>query len=484
MGLRLRKKVEVISMSTEKIDKNVQSNSSARDSFLTQPLGSLIAKNAFPAVISMLFMAMYQVVDASLVGRRLGPEALASVNILYPVLSLFIGLAVMVGVGGNSKIAVLLGKGNSKKASSLLSLIIIIGSSVGFTGTLLSIIFFPRILSLLGTSGNLGVLAGQYFKAMYPFFAFMVLLFILEQSVRNDGKANLAMGVMIGTALLNIVLDYVFLYPLDRGIAGAALATGISQTIGALVFLTYFVLKTISKRLEVDVNFGLTLSSPRGTLVDIKGIILNGSSEFFNSIAMGITTFLYNRLLMHHIGSMGVAAFALAQYMLMFGSMIFIGLSGGAQPIISYNHGAKLNLRVKKTIYYTMSTAVLIALVFFILFNWKTESLVGLFISAQDDTIYLASTAVQIMSWSILFMPFGVLGSMFFTALERPKESFSIALCRGLVLTVVGLIVFPIMLGDTGIWITPIFTEAITTLIVIFLIKKWSKVSKGEKLLN
>jgi len=132
-----------------------------RESFLTEPLGKLIGKNAAPAVVSMLFMALYQIIDGMMVGRRLGPEALASVNLLYPVIALLVGLAVMLGVGGNARIAILLGEGNSYRASRVLGLILLLGLGLGVVGSLLSVLLMPNILSFLGTSGELGAQAGH-----------------------------------------------------------------------------------------------------------------------------------------------------------------------------------------------------------------------------------------------------------------------------------------------------------------------------------
>ncbi|MBW6464557.1 MAG: MATE family efflux transporter, partial [Firmicutes bacterium] len=179
-------------------------NDPAREAFLTQPLGGLILKNALPAIASMLFMAFYHMADAIMVGRSLGPEALASVNILYPVMAFFIGLAAMIGVGGNARVAVLQGAGKTVEARRVLGLVISLGVGLGIIGSIVTIAALSPILTLLGTSGSLGELAGQYLITLYPFFTTMILIFILEQTVRNDGRPNLATGVMMSMAILNI----------------------------------------------------------------------------------------------------------------------------------------------------------------------------------------------------------------------------------------------------------------------------------------
>ena len=445
---------------------NTETNS-AREEFLSRPLGELILKNALPAVASMLFMAFYQITDGIMVGRSLGPDAIASINILYPILAVFIGLAVMIGVGGNSRIAVLFGAGEIKKARRVLGLVLALGTALGIVGSLIVMLTYSQILSILGTSGVLGDLAAQYLKALYPFFTFMIIIFILEQAVRNDGRPNMATIVMAAMAILNIVLDYLFLFPLNMGIAGAAFATGISQSLGAIIFLAYFLNKTIHRQP------GLRLDIPGGGVLALKAIIINGSSELFNSLALGLTTFLFNRIILSYVGTLGVAAFSLVQYLLILGVMIFIGLSNGTQPILSYNHGAGLSNRVQGTLYRLLAASVVIGFVFFGILRWHAGAMVALFIPEHLDTLELTIQAAEIISWSIIFMPVGIVGSMFFTSMEKARESLVIAVSRGLVFTVVGLTIFPSLWGEAGIWITPVFSEGITALVTVFLVYRW-----------
>ncbi len=440
----------------------------AREAFLNNPLGSLIVKNTVPAVASMLFMALYHVADAIMVGRSLGPEALASVNILYPIMAFFIGLAAMIGVGGNARVAVLQGAGDTGAARRVLGLVVTLGTILGLIGSLVAILAFSQILAMLGTSGSLGVLAGQYLKGIYPFFTTMILIFILEQTVRNDGRPNLATGVMMAMALLNIVLDYIFLFPMQLGIAGAALATGLSQSLGALIFIFYFARKNFLNRP------GLCFGIPGGGFPALKMIAFNGSSEFLNSVAAGLTTFLFNRALLTFLGSAGVAAFAMVQYLIMFGSVIIFGISVGAQPILSYNHGAGNRARVSGTVKRILVASVVVALSLFIVIWWQAPLLVTLFIPDHPETVALTLNAARIISWSLLLMPIGIIGSTFFTALEKAGQSLLVAVSRGLIFTVIGLLLFPAIWGETGIWITPLFSEAVSVLVTAYLFYRWA----------
>ncbi len=430
-----------------------------RDEFLTHPLGRLIRKHALPAVASMMFMAFYQIADGIMVGRSLGPEALASVNILYPILALLAGLGVMIGVGGNARIAVLLGAGESRKASRVLGLIVTLGIGLGIVGSLASLGLMPQILVLLGTSGQLGFFAGGYLKGLLPFFAFMILVFILEQSVRNDGRPNLASGIMAACALLNIGLDYLFLFVLEFGITGAALATGLSQSIGALIFAAYFLKKTLGNQP------GLCFAKPEINRTNLWAVVVNGSSELFNSLATGVTIFLFNRMILIHVGDLGVAAYALVQYLMMLGMMVVVGICNGTQPIFSYNHGAGKHRRVKGALWRVAALCTGVGAVVFFLMGWQAEPMAALFLPEHPEALALTLEVAWLVRWSMFFMPAAMLGSVYFTALEQAGKSLSVAVSRGLLMPVLGLALFPAWWGATGIWITPAFAEGVAVLV-------------------
>ncbi|TVR65710.1 MAG: MATE family efflux transporter [Spirochaetaceae bacterium] len=439
---------------------------SARAEFLTHPLGKLIGRHAAPAVASMLFMAFYQITDGIMVGRSLGPEAMASVNVLYPVVALLSGLGVMIGVGGNARIAVLLGAGKAREAGRVLGLIMCLGLILGVTGSIASVLFMPWILAILGTSGELGVFAAGYLQGILPFFTFLVLAFILEQSVRNDGKPNLAGGVMALAALLNIALDYLFLFVLETGIAGAAMASGISQSIAATVFLVYFVRKTMAARATGN-DSGLRPARPDWSLATVRAIMVNGSSEFFNSLSMGVTTFLFNRLVLLYVGALGVAALTVVQYPMMLGVMVIMGIGSGTQPIFSYNHGAGLRERVRGTLVRTVILASATGFLVFLLMGAPATRIAALFLPGHPEALVLTQEVSRFARWSMLFLPAAMVASVYFTALEQAGRSLVVALARGLILPVVGLALFPLLWGATGIWITIVFAEATAVLVAI-----------------
>ena len=193
---------------------------------------------------------------------------------------------------------------------------------------------------------------------------------------------------------------------------------------------------------------------------------------------MGITTFLFNRILLARIGGEGVAAFALVQYFLLVGVMIFLGLNNGCQPIISYNYGAGYSKRVREVLYKITFSSIVVGIVFFLILQFLSAYLVNIFIGDHQTTMELTVIASKFISFSVIVMPLGIIGSMFFTSLEKAKYSMIISMSRSLIFIVVGLMILPNILGDNGIWITPFFAEGLAAILTLFLYLRWRKKEK------
>jgi Na+-driven multidrug efflux pump len=447
-----------------------------RQEFLNRPLGVLFIKNAIPAVLSLLFMSAYQVVDALMLAQRMGANALAAVNIIYPVVALLVGLAVMLGVGGNARIAVLAGGGHIYKAGQILGLVICLGSGLGLAGSLIIGLNLHVMVKFLGADDVLTGLSTEYLGALMPFAVPMILFFILEQSMRNDGKSLLATLTIALSILLNIALNYIFLFLLNVGMIGAALATGISQSLGMVVFLGYFLANSVRKKT------GLLICYPAFDMKILRDICFNGFSEFFNSIAAGVSTFLFNLLLMEYAGAAGVVAFSVMMYIILIGANLFIGIAGGIQPMLSYNYGAGNLRRVKRTLKLSLVVSCIAGAVLFF-FQWFfLDGLVGMFIPDDGTTQSLAVDAGRIISWVLLLMPVGILGSSFLTALEMAKHSLLLSVMRSMVLVLIGLFLLPRLMGLDGLWATPVFAEIGTVIIAGWMILRWRSQTFGLKI--
>ena len=438
-----------------------------RTEFIHGSIARLLWKNAVPATVAMLVMALYQMVDGAMVGRRLGPDALAAVNVLYPLLALLVALAVMIGVGGAARVAVLMGSGKHAEARGVFSFVVLLGVALGVVGTAVVGTFLEPLLDLLGAATTLREPAAAYLRTMTPFFTSYISLFILEQMVRNDGRGGFAGAVMAGTAVLNIVLDYLFLYPFAMGISGAALASGISQTIGSVLMVVSFV------RAPGGATARLRFARPHGGWLTLYAVALNGSSELFSSLALGVVTLVFNRALMAHAGTAGVAAFALVQYLTMMAFVFVAGVANGAQPIISHNHGAGRSDRVRSALYGAMGTATAIAAVLVAVGMGFAGRMVELFVPDHPEAIRLTEEAARIVLWSILFAPLGYVGAVFFTAVERAGESLCSAAVRGLVVPVAAVTLLPRVWGAPGIWAAAPLAEVAGMIVALWLVRRW-----------
>lgn len=428
---------------------------------LHRPLGSLLFRNAAPAIAAMLMSALYQIIDGIMVGQRLGPHALASVTITYPIIALLVGLAVMVGTGGNARIAVLLGRRRPAAARRVLTLILILGTLIGLAGTAVVLAFGASLTAALGAAPEMHAMAVSYLLTLAPFFTGFILSFILEQAMRNDGRGTIAGVVMGSAAVLNIVLDYIFLFPLDMGIAGAALASGISMVLASAVFIALLM------RRSAVLHFTAPRFRRRNTGATIAAIAANGSSELFSALAMGVVALLFNRTLMRVSGSDGVAAFAIVQYLLMISAVFLGGLAAGAQPIIGQNHGAGLHARVRETVTLMVGSGVAISVVLMVAGRVLAPAMARIFVPNHPEAVITITEALRLVSWALVVTPLGTLGSAYFTAVERPVPSLVIAALRSLVVPVALLPVLPAVMGSTGVWLIPVVSEGITAAVAV-----------------
>ena len=370
--------------------------------FLTEPLGALLWKNSGPAVMSMTVMALYQIVDSAILGRRLGPDALAAVNILYPVVALLSALMAMLASGASARLGVLLGAGKHREAGRLLSLMLLLSVALGVTGSVAALFFATPMTTLLGAEESIRGLAESYLGTLAPFFVCFILAFVFDQATRGDGSAGFASSVIAGAAVLNISLDYIFLFRLDLGMEGAALASGLSQTTAALLFVTRFVLKSVRRQP------GLRFGAPVFNRTTLGAIASNGSSEFFATFSFGFVILLYNRALMSYAGPLGVAAFTVVQYMLMVASVVFTGIAAGSQPIISWNHGAGRTDRVAGTVLRVIAATSVLGLLLALAAAAGAGALSRLFVPDYPEAIGLTSLALRIVAWAILVAPLGM----------------------------------------------------------------------------
>ncbi len=423
-----------------------------------------LLKFTFPSIIMMIFTSIYGVVDGLFVSNFVGKTAFTAVNFAMPVLMILGAAGFMFGTGGSAIIAKTLGEGRSEEAKRQFSLLVYAAAALGLLLSLLGILFLRPILSLLGAEGAMldtAVLYGRIVLIALPAF---VLQYAFQSFFITAERPDLGLKVTVLAGVANMVLDAALVIPF--GIAGAALATAISQSLGGILPLLYFAR-------ENSGTLRLTKTEFRGKI--LLDASVNGSSELLSNIAMSIVSMLYNVQLLNYAGEDGVAAYGVLMYVGMIFLAIFIGYSMGAAPIVSYHFGAGHHRELQSLKQKSLVLVGVVSVVMLVLSEALATPLSMLFskddLGAFDKGLFdLTARAFLIYSFSFLFSGFGIWSSSFFTALNNGPVSALISFLRTLVFQVAAVLALPPLMGVDGIWISIVLAEFLAVVVgVVFL---------------
>ena len=419
---------------------------------------SRLLRYALPSVIMMIFTSIYSVVDGLFIANLVGSNALSSINIVMPMVIIVGAFGFMLGTGGSAVVAVKLGQGKPKTANEYFSMIISVIAAIGITLSAVCIIFIKPICRVLGASdilidgcvtyGTILLIGSAAFMLQTTFQTFFVVA----------EKPHLGLTLTVISGVANMVLDYVFVYLLRGGIAGAAWATVCGYLIGSVVPLIYFLLPNKSLLRLSRFKF-----APRVLL----NSSINGSSEMMTQVSMSVITLLYNLQMMRLLGEDGVASITVIMYVNFILIAVFIGYSMGTAPIVGYNYGAGNREELKGVFRKSMiiisvcsvaMTASAIALSGF---------LSNIFIGANPELAQLTAHGFRLNAFSFLIAGFNIYGSSFFTALCNGKLSALISFLRSLILQAIMIIVLPMLLGLDGVWLSVVVAELLTVIVTV-----------------
>lgn len=436
----------------------------------TEKLSKLFIKFTIPSIIGMIFVGIQGIIDGLFVGNVLGGNALASVNLVQPYMQIIMAAALIISVGAQSIIGINLGKGESEKAQNIFRTASILLILISILVTILGVFFSEKIALILGANEVLLEGSSTYIQIISCFTSFIAIMFLFEMIVRVIGKPNISLVSMIISVALNIVLDYLLINKFNLGIKGAALATGISYTMAFLINIIPFV----SKKTIINLYKGRFDKSV------LFQMIYNGSSEGVSSISNAISMFLFNTALMKIAGENGIAAFSIINYIAQVGYMVLFGISDGIRPIISYNFGAQNENRVNKTLKISIIVNIIIGAIIFIVMATFSKQLIEIFLKDGKYVVEIASTGAKIYGIAFLFNGTNILISSYFTAIDDPKNSIIVAMSRGIVFILIGIVILPYIFGINGIWITIVFADIMTILLCYRLLNN----KRFEKVLN
>ncbi|MCR6515501.1 MAG: MATE family efflux transporter [Clostridium chrysemydis] len=424
---------------------------------------SQFLKFVMPAIISMVFISIYTIVDGIFVSNFVGSDALASINIVLPLINLVFGFAVMIGTGGSAVIAIKLGEKKIEESRNTFSALMIFSFVFSLILGLILCFFMKDISYLLGATDRLIDYSITYGVIIAFFTPVFVIKSLVEFFIRTDGDFKFSLFISIIGGVINIVLDYVFIVIFGYGIGGAALATGLGALISLLIGLLYF------RREKSTLKF----VKPKFDFRIIKDVCINGSSEMVTELSTGITTLLFNYLALKYAGEDGVAALTIILYAHFLLISTYLGFSAGVSPIISYNYGARNYKKLKEVLKYSKYFLAISSVFIFIFSITFAKGIVQVFVDPSNNTYSLALKGLYIFSFAFLAVGFNVFASGLFTSLSNGKISAIISFARAFLFVIIGALIFPALFEIDGLWLIVPFAEFLTLLIDIFFIKEY-----------
>lgn len=429
------------------------------------PIGKLLLQYSIPAIIGMVVNALYNIVDRMFIGNipDIGSLAITGVGITMPIMTIVLAFGMLIGIGTTANISLNLGKGNRTTAEKLLgnafTLSIIVGLAIAITGT----IFTNPILNLFGASENTLFYAKEYIGIILLGCTFNILSFALNSTVRADGNPKMSSITMVIGCGANIILDYLFIFVLNLGVKGAALATIISQAITFFIILYYYTAGNSNLKLKIE-NFKL-----KKHLVTMTFAI--GIAPFATQIANSLVQVIANNALKTYGSDLAIGAMTVISSLNIIFMMPIFGINQGCQPIIGFNYGAKKYERAKEAFKYATIAACVICIIGFISIQCFPTQIISLFNNDPE----LTTLAIKGIRIYLLMMPvvgINIVATSYYQSIGKAKISMFVSLLRQVILLIPFTIILPKFIGLDGVWAAGACADSLSVIITLILLKK------------
>ena len=426
-----------------------------------------LIKFTLPTIIMMVFTSIYGIVDGIFVSNCVGSDAFASVNLIMPALMIFGSIGVMVGTGGSALVSKTIGEGKKDKANEYFSMLIYLVCAVGLVFSVVSIWLAKPISIMLGADEAMLENCVVYGRTLMIFLVPFLLQNGFQSFLIVEEKPTFGLIVSIVCGVGNMLLDYIFIYVFKMGVMGAALATGISQTVGGIIPIMYFA----SGKSKV-----LRFTKPYFEGKAILKALTNGSSEMVTNLSMSLVNILYNLQLMKYAGSNGVVAYGVIMYVGFIFIGTYLGYSIGTAPIISYHYGAENTDELKNILKKSLRLMGIMSVTMTLLAEILAKLLASIFVSSNTELLDMTTRAIRIFAMSYIISGFNIFSSSFFTALNNGVVSAIISFLRTLLFQIATIFILPMLFGIDGIWLAVVFAEVLALIVsIVFLISNRKK---------
>lgn len=412
---------------------------------------------ALPTMIMMIFMSLYTIVDGIFIARLVGSMALSACNIIYPAANILMAVGIMLATGGSAVIAAKLGEGKNEEADRSFSMIVLVGVIAGFVGMLVGILFLEPLCRMLGATDTLMQYSMDYLRILLLFAPMCMLQMLFQSFFVTAGRPNLGLVLTVSGGLANMALDYIFMGPLQMGVSGAALATGIGQTLPSVAGLVFFLFH----------RKGLRFRKPVMNFKMLGASCFNGSSEMVTNLSTAVVTFLFNIIMLRLAGEIGVAAITVVLYGQFLFNALYLGFSIGVAPVFSFNYGLRNEQRLRRlyricTVFVAVSSVIItIAAVF------GSPLIAQVFMKKGAEGYDLTLRGCYLFALNYLFAGTNILASGIFTALSDGKTSALISFLRTFVFIVAAALILPNFMGTDGVWLSIPLAELLTLAISV-----------------
>lgn len=442
----------------------------------TEKIGKLLKQYALPAIIAQTASSLYNMVDSIFIGQGVGPLAISGLAVTFPLMNLSVAFGTLVGAGAATMLSVLLGQKNYKAANKVLGNVVTLNIIIGLLFMGLTLMFIDPILYFFGASENTLPYAKEYITIILIGNVITHLYFGLNAAMRSSGYPKKAMALTIFTVVFNTILDPIFIFVLDMGIAGAAWATVIAQVVATVVVLRHFSDKSRAFHFEKGL-FKLDLRVAKDSLAI-------GMGPFLMNAAACLVTLFINQQMRDYSGDLGIGAYGICNRLIFMFIMICMGLNQGMQPIAGYNYGAKQYSRVKEVFWMTAKFGTIVTTICFAVGMFAPRIAAGIF-THDEALLGMSSEGLRILTIGFPVVGFQMIGTNFFQSLGMVKKSVILSLSRQILFLLPLLYALPLWYGANGVWlsfpISDVLSALLTAILLRRLFRKFNKLQDGEE---
>ena len=429
-------------------------------------------KYLIPTITTMTLFSTYTMVDGIFVGRGVGSEALAAVNIAMPFVTLAFAFAILISIGSLNLIAHEKGRGNKKGADEFFSLGVTISVIFALGLSILGYVFINPLVRFLGAEGHMVEMVKEYLSILIFFLPFYLTSYVFEIMVKADGRPSITTVFMLLSAMTNVILDYIFIFKFDWGLWGAAVATGLAQTIPTVGYLIYF----------LSPKSYLKFRKFRVKAFMFKEIFSYGFPASLSELSTGFCILVFNLAIGHLYGDMGLAAFSVIAYVMTFVVNTMLAVNQSSQPLLGFYYGAREyeNIPIIRK-YMLRSVAILSVIMVGAIEIWPGFFINVFLTDVTSEFMVFASKSLRIFALSFLILGFNITNGGYLTSVGRPRFDFIITLLRGYIFVAIFAFFVTKFLPKEAIWYVLIASDLLTMVVSLFLIRKELKELEKEK---